>query len=221
MKTIHIIQKTAGKISLLLAPCLIGCLLALQAYAQPASSQADTSAASTSNPLPRWTFNINPLGLLQFGPIAQGEFKISKQGYLVPHIRIPYLGVLYHVVNWDDQSDDVAVSPLALGLGAGYKTLFPVEKGAWYVGGALDYSFGSSTGYDMGDWESHFQNIAIMSNGGFRWRSATKRSVLSVGAYVGVSLPIQDEWSGSSGSGDDRTVLPMAMLELSFGWEHK
>ncbi|MGK6352185.1 hypothetical protein [Parapedobacter sp. DT-150] len=197
--------------------CVIGCLLGSAAHAQPSTGQLDTASTDGSNPLPRRTFNFNPLGLLQFGPIVQWEFKLNRQGYLVPHVRIPYLGVLYHVINWDAES----VSPVALGVGAGYKTLFPVTRGAWYLGGVLDYSFGSSTGNDNGSWESNFQNIAVMSNGGFRWRSPKKRSVLSVGAYVGVSLPIQDEWSGAGGSGDDRTILPMAMLELSFGWERK
>lgn len=209
METALIFQKTARAIQLLWIVCLIGCLFTLRAHAQ------------TSEGLPKRTFNINPLGLLQFGPIVQGEFKVNDRGYLVPHVRIPYLGILYHVINWDDGSDEVSISPLALGLGGGYKVLFPVEKGAWYLGGALDYSFGSSSGTDgAGSWDSKFQNVAIMSNGGFRWRSTRKRSVLSVGAYVGVSLPVQDEWTGSRGdSGDDRTIIPMGMLELSFGWE--
>lgn len=223
MKTRLICQAAAHKIigywSFLF---LLVCLLITEVFAQTSANQADSALQYSSNPLPKRTFNINPLGLLQFGPIAQMEFQVSKQGYVVPHVRIPYLGVLYHVITWDSSSDETNVSPLALGLGAGYKAMFPVEKGAWYLGGALDYSFGSSDGVDGSTWESTFSNLAIMSNGGFRWRSAKKRSVLSLGAYVGVALPIQDKWEGSDGSsGDDRTILPMAMLELSFGWETK
>lgn len=55
------------------------------------------------------------LGIFEFGPVLQGEFRVSKRGYFTPHIRIPYLGILYHVTNWDAESDKVTVSPVALG----------------------------------------------------------------------------------------------------------
>jgi|GEM_PF-4474991 len=106
MKQIFIFKRAVVKICLLL---ILSWLSAVETRAQTSVGEADTSTVNDPNPLPRRTFNINPLGLLQFGPIVQGEFKINRQGYLVPHIRIPYLGVLYHVINWDDQSDDVSV----------------------------------------------------------------------------------------------------------------
>lgn len=173
-----------------------------------------------SKPLPQRTFNVNPLGVLQLGPIVQGEFRMGESnGYLVPHIRIPYLGLLYHVIAVDDWSDGGTASPVALGLGVGYKTLFPLPRGAWYWGGAMDYSFGSSES-EEGGWESHFQNLAIMGNGGFRWRPINKKSVLSIGAYVGLIVPLQDETQNiGGGTEDERQLLPIAMLELSFGWE--
>jgi len=195
---------------------LLGVILA-----GPANSQDDLPF----KPLPRMTLNVNPLGLLQFGPIIQGEFRLAadRSSYIVPHVRIPYLGVLYHAITIDDRSDETTVSPLALGLGGGYKALIPVKKGAWYVGGAIDYSFGSATGNDAGgDWESRFSNIAIMSNGGFRWRPINKKHVFSLGAYLGAAIPARDEWwyvSTPDETHDERQLVPMIMLELSFGWE--
>lgn len=173
-------------------------------------------------PLPDRTININALGLLQFGPIIQAEYKVAEHGYVTPHIRIPYLGVLYHVINWDDRSDEVRVSPVALGIGMGYKYFFPVDKGAWYAGGAGEYSFGSSKGDDGSEWKSSFSNIALMSNAGFRWRWPQKKKVLSVGAYLGIYSALRDEWwyvSNPGNTRDERSTTGLFMLELAFGWE--
>lgn len=176
------------------------------------------------NVLPESTFNVNPLGLLQFGPVFQGEFQVTNRGYITPHIRIPYLGVLYHVINADEDSEEVTVSPLALGVGVGYKSFFAsaTNKGLWYLGGAGEYSFGSSEGYDGSSWESEFSNIAVLSNGGYRWRWPEKRRYISVGAYVGIYSALRDEWWYTSSPGnkrDERSTSAMLMLELSFGWE--
>jgi len=195
---------------------LVCILLMPIAYAQKQENLSDIKA------LPRRTFSINPLGVLQFGPVFQSEFKVSQRGYFTSHVRIPYLGVLYHVLNANDDSDEVTVSPVALGLGASYKTMFPTPKGAWYIGGILEYSFGSSTGNDGREWKSEFSNIALASNGGFRWRWPNKKNAVGVGAYLGFYSALRDEWWYVNNPGnkkDERSTTPFLMLELSFGWE--
>jgi hypothetical protein len=182
----------------------------------------DEFSVAEIKPLPLRAFHINALGILQFGPVFQAEYKVSNQGYIVPHVRLPYLGILYHVINADEDSDEVIVSPLALGIGMGYRHLFPAQKGAWYTGGVIEYSFGSSKGYDGSDWKSEFSNIAVMGNGGFRWRWAEKKSVISVGAYAGIYSALRDEWwyeSNPEDVRDERSTSALFMLELSFGWE--
>ncbi len=177
--------------------------------------------ATTS--LPKRTLNINPLGLLQFGPILQGEFRVTESGYVVSHVRIPYLGLLYHLIVAD--GEEVTVSPVALGLGAGYKNFFLTQNGAWYLGGMVDYSFGSSkgnNGNNRGNWESEFSNIAIMPNAGYRWRWPEKGKSISVGMYAGIYTALRDEWwyTGSpEGTYDERSTSALVMVELSFGWE--
>ena len=195
---------------------LVCILLMPNVYAQKQENLSDIKT------LPRRTFSINPLGVLQFCPVFQGEFKVSQRGYFTSHVRIPYLGVLYHVLNANDDSDEVTVSPVALGLGAGYKTMFPTKKGAWYIGGILEYSFGSSTGNDGREWKSEFSNLALTSNGGFRWRWPNKKNVVGVGAYLGFYSALRDDWWYVNNPGnkkDERSTTPFLMLELSFGWE--
>ncbi|MDJ1505815.1 hypothetical protein [Xanthocytophaga agilis] len=174
-----------------------------------------------SKPLPKRMLGINPLGVLQFGPVFQGEFRLTEQGYLMSHVRIPYLGLLYHIITIGGE-ENVTVSPLALGLGAGYKSLFLTQKGAFYIGGLAEYSFGSSTGNDGSDWESHFSNVALLANGGYRWRWPEKKYVLSLGAYMGAYTALKDEWYYTASPAepkDERSTTLLFMIELTFGWE--
>jgi len=176
-------------------------------------------SVKATNSLPQRTLNINPLGLLQFGPIVQCEFAVSEKGdYLVPSIRVPYLGFLYHVLVIDGE-DDVTVSPAALGIGLGYKKLFPKSNGAWYVGGFMEYSFGSSSGGPTNRFESTFSYLNLMANGGYRWRKPESKFVLSVGAYLGPSIALKDESMEPGRVVDERASTIFGMAELSLGWE--
>lgn len=199
------------------------CCVLCAFFPRNVQSQEIKDLSNTEPSLPKLTINVNPLGLLQFGPILQGEFRVTRRGYFTPHIRIPYLGVLYHVINQMDDSEEVTLSPVALGVGVGYKSLFfPTPKGGWYLGGVVDYSFGSSEGYDGNAWESKFSHIAVMPNGGYRWRRPEKGRSISVGAYAGIYTAVKDEWwYTSSGKTFDEGgyTTAMIMLELSFGWE--
>lgn len=201
---------------------LYGCILFF-VFTISLAAHGQNSSSKSGDPLPLRTINFNPLGFLQFGPILQLEYKVSKQGYFAPHVRLPYLGLLYHVINAEDRGT-VTLSPAALGIGAGYKHFFPTEKGAWYAGGALEYSLGSSKGDDGKEWKSKFSNIALMSNGGFRWRFPQSKRSISVGAYAGLYSALSDNWwyvTTPSKKTDERSTSALVMLELSFGFEKK
>lgn len=180
-----------------------------------------TAHQRTGKALPAWALQVNPLGLLQFGPIVQAEFKISDQGhYLAPHVRLPYFGVLYHVTTIDGD-DDVTVSPGALGLGIGYKKLFANAIGAWYIGGAIDYSFGKSESDGRVKWDNEFSDLNLMANGGWRWRNPDSRFVFGVGAFLGPSIALKDDTTYTDGRvEDERESSFLAMLELTLGWEY-
>jgi hypothetical protein len=196
---------------------LIGLLLTLNVNAQEITERLENGKAT--KPLPHTTLTINPLGLLQFGLIVQSEFAVSKKGdYLVPSIRVPYLGFLYHLVVIDGE-DEVTVSPAALGIGLGYKKLFPKSNGAWYLGGFMEYSFGSSSGGPSNRFESTFSNLNLIANGGYRWRKPDSKFVLSVGGYLGPSISLKDESVERGRVVDERASSIFAMAELSLGWE--
>jgi hypothetical protein len=55
----------------------------------------------------------------------------------------------------------------------GYKKLFANTKGAWYIGGGIDYSFGTSESDGRVKWDNEFSDLHLMANGGWRWRIPT------------------------------------------------
>lgn len=186
---------------------------------------------SQPRPLPKSTTNLNLLGLLQFGPIIQKEYKLGESGlYLFPHLRIGYFGLLSHFV-WTEFEGDSQMDPINFGIGAGIRRLnFAGSRGnVWYGGGLLELSRGGST-YDMGSiYESQERGIHfnIVPNFGYRWRYPTGR-FLNLGIYLGYAFKVSyqtrptansyysKQWIDASNQGFSR---PISFLELSFGWE--
>jgi hypothetical protein len=222
-------KKSMCRFSIALASAAVFILCYTPASAQYASARRTTTPTATHSAarqasgkaFPTWALQVNPLGLLQFGPIVQAEFKVSEQGhYLAPHVRFPYFGVLYHVTTIDGE-DDVTVSPGALGLGIGYKKLFANAAGAWYIGGALDYSFGKSESDGRVKWDNEFSYLNLMANGGWRWRNPDSRFVFGVGAFLGPSIALKDDTTYTDGRvEDERESSFLGMLELTLGWEY-
>lgn len=181
-----------------------------------------TKGQDESKPLPSSTFNINPLGLLQFGPVLQGEFRLGQtRSYIGPSLRIPYLGLLYQLIVSDGFVH--TVKPGALGIGLQYKYLVPKPKGAWYFGLAGDYSFGSASGGGSYDpWEGKFVYFTGMVNAGYRWRSPSKKVFIGLGILVGPAIDLKDERTYSSGYTETYKVdYFFGMGELVIGWENR
>lgn len=191
-------------------------------YAQDDAAIPGSGTQKSSGDLPAKTFFINPLGLLQFGPVLSTEKRIGEtNGYISPHLRVGYLGVLTHLV-W---SADY-VSPLNLGVGLSYRSMIPndVNNNLWYLGGGLELNTGSAR-YDTGT-SSETQNdavgIAVLANFGYRWRTNAGRFV-GVGILAGVSTSIYDEEyyvdDGSLYADYSGEAIAFGMFEITFGWE--
>ena len=173
-----------------------------------------------NKPLPSSALTVNTLGLLQFGPVFQGEFRLGQsKSYIGPSVRLPYLGLLYHLIVSDGFVD--TVKPAALGIGLQYKYLVPKTKGAWYVGLAGYYSFGSASGGNMYDsWEGKFANVTAMVNAGWRWRNPSKKIFIGLGILLGPSIDVLDERTYSSGYTDYyKQNYFFGMGEFVIGWE--
>lgn len=185
-------------------------------------AQEDSSIPGGSEDLPKSTFHINPLGLLQFGPILMYEARIkSSNAYFAPWFRFGYLGVLTHL-SWD--ADEV--SPLNLGIGTMIKSYSTTDSGnAIYYGGGLEYAIGQAN-YDVDtsfETEEKFTGLGILGNVGHRWRYDSG-NFINLGLLTGVIITIKDEErfvsDGSLYMEYDETLF-IAMLEFSFGWSGK
>lgn len=180
---------------------------------------------SVQTELPKSGFSLNPLGLLQFGPMLQYESRMgNSSAYLVPHLRLGYLGVLSHLV-WTEGEEGAILSPLNIGLGLGVRGLTPMSgnNNAMYYGGFMEYSV-AKTRFDVGEPYETLESasmLTIMFNGGYRWRFPSGR-FLNLGIYAGPSLTLMDEeWYVETGElyATYNETMFIGMLELSFGWE--
>ncbi|MCG8389574.1 MAG: hypothetical protein MJA30_28735 [Cytophagales bacterium] len=176
-------------------------------------------ARQNNNTLPKSTFNINALGLIQFGPIFQYEAKIGERSYIAPHFRYAYAGVLTHLA-WT--GFDGTLSPSTAALGLGIKSFAETTGNTWYYGGILDLQWGTAT-YDEGELSESEEvglTLAVLSNVGYRWRSS-RNSYLNVGLFAGLAPDLTAEETFRNGNVEDnRQTTFFAMVELSFGWEY-
>jgi len=172
--------------------------------------------------LPQSSFNINPLGLLQFGPIFQYEGKVGGQTYLVPYFRYAYAGLLTHAV-WTEFDENSELSPGSLAFGLGVKSFAQNEGSSIYYGAFLDYSR-TKVNYAVefiDETERNSTDLAVVPNFGYRWR--TERGVyFSLGLFSGLSFTLNDEEryvedNELYATYDETTFF--AMLEFSIGWE--
>lgn len=175
---------------------------------------------SSGAPLADKSFNFNPLGFLQFGPILQYEKKISSNSVIAPYFRYAYLGVLTHVV-WTG-FDGGKLSPATFGLGLGVKGFSQESGNTAYYGGFLDYNVAKAN-YDVGETyetEEKYAGIAVVSNVGYRWRRSSG-NYINVGLFAGANFGLKDEeryvYSGELYDDTTDTTI-FAMLELSFGF---
>lgn len=173
------------------------------------------------NELPNASFNVNMLGLLQFGPIFQYEGKIGERTYIVPYFRYAYAGVVTHLL-WTG-FDEGRLSPGTAAIGMGLKGFANPNGHTWYYGGFLDYHWAKAN-YDVGEVYETVEKgtyLSAISNIGHRWRYQNG-SYLNVGIFAGTSFTLKEEerylYSGELYSSDTGITF-FAMLELSFGWD--
>jgi hypothetical protein len=182
--------------------------------AATAPPAAETTVAD--EPPPR-LLTLDPLGLIQFGPVVGLEFRVSPTSYLTAHVRWATAGLVYYAIASDGFED--GVNPDNLAVGIGYRALLgEVGPHHWYVRPVVEYGWGTTSG-EQEKYRSTY--VTFVGNLGYRWRFA--RSVTNVGVYAGMARQLTNDWwyvdSPGEVMSDDRTTYPIGMVEVSFGWE--
>jgi hypothetical protein len=170
-------------------------------------------------PVSRVTLMVNPLGLLQFGPIAQLEIPVSPDLSILAHLRLHGLGMLSYLLF----TDTPAFWSLAAGSGVRYFFRSGSSPHAPYLGALLEVGYNpysGNAGYSNA-YAGSAVYLTLTLNGGYRWRFAA--FFLEVGGYAGASPTVWSQWHFNSTpsvihDGDTPTVF-FGMAEVSFGWQ--
>ena len=156
--------------------------------------------AAGGHPLPAIDLVINPLGLLQFGPIVDLELRATPGLYLLLHLRFHGLGVISHVM----ESYTLSIPSFAGGTGLRY--FFTPQTGSTgYLGFVVEVGHNWFTeGYED-------TYITFVANGGYRWTFGS--TMMNLGAYLGAAQTVANDLPDAL-----FPLTPVAMLELSFAW---
>jgi hypothetical protein len=161
---------------------------------------------------------VNPLGVLQFGPMFGVEIKLADNMLLNLNSRLPRYGLLSYVVRGWDGVDRIN----GISFGVVPILFFTENQNKPYVGVGLEYDRTKvlySEGYSNENTETE-NNFVMVTNGGYRWRFDSG-FYMTTGLYLGFALDFWEEVHVSSYFEDDSGVnfQPFGMFELKLGFE--
>lgn len=172
----------------------------------------------------RFALSVNPLGFVQFGPLINAEFGITKSVVLNAHVRFPSLGLLNYVVRTEDE-EMAEMSGIAFGGGILY--FFGEHRSKPYVGALLEYETVKFLAEEDEPWEwEETTNAAVFFvNGGYRFRFKSG-FFINTGLYLGAVFNSY-EWeytdpdyvSYDHDAFEDTEIIPFGMVEVTVGIE--
>jgi len=169
-----------------------------------------------------WFFQLNTLGVVQFGPVLDLGYMVTDSVAVSLQFRPTALGLLTYAVS------DGTPALYSFAVGPSVTWLGPTANGEaigsrFYLGGFTAFALGgSSDDSEVGyEWEGDYAYIIVASSAGYRWQTRD-RFYVNTGLVVGGNIVLWDEWWYTS---DPSTVydsesptLIVAMLDLSLGW---
>ncbi len=166
----------------------------------------------------RFSFSVNPLGFLQFGPMINAEFGVIDHLGINAHIRLTTLGLLSYAIRSSDGGVD-ELSGMAFGGGAIY--YFGEARSKFYAGMLMEYESTEAiySQFEPWEWRENEDIIVFALNGGYRFLFSSG-FFINAGAYLGAYRSEYDwyhtDWTLGGGGGGD--VKPFGMLEVSLGF---
>jgi len=186
----------------------------------------NTEKISSSTKSNRFGIYVNPLGLVQFGPMAGAEIIIHSHLVLDGHVRFSSLGALMYVTTKNDE-DGKPYKISGLGVGLSIKYLAGPRNGGFYIG--MLFEEGSQEQYYAEDkdwvWQSHTQYFVAAPNLGYKF--AFKNGFyVNTGVILGAAFVYKDEWHHTKNYENDSaihenpsSVKLFGMLELTLGYD--
>ncbi|MEJ2053768.1 MAG: hypothetical protein P8X42_07600 [Calditrichaceae bacterium] len=165
---------------------LVLLIVILAALPDPIFAQKDQN-----NSISPFALSVNPLGVLQFGPIINMEFGFPNNLVLNIHTRFHSAGLLSYVTPEDNHEiDDLS----GIAFGAGLLYFMTERKHKPYIGALIEYHTHDilySKG-DIDEWERTDKGIVLIANGGYRFRF-NSGFFMNAGAYLGAAI-LNYEW---------------------------
>jgi hypothetical protein len=172
----------------------------------------------------KFALSINPLGFVQFGPLASIEIGVAKSLVLNAHVRFPSLGLITYVLHDDEDGLDELSG---ISFGAGPIHFFGKKRSKPYAGILLEYEKLEKL-YAKGDpweWDETDNTGIFVFNGGYRFRFKSG-FFINTGLYLGAALTSY-KWNYTDpsyvGAEDDdfegTDITPFGMVEVTVGIE--
>lgn len=193
------------------------------------SNPSGNEAKSKNKEIDRSTrFGIyaNPLGFVQFGPIAGMELTIASRVVLDAHARFSSVGLLMYVVT-ESKDGGTPYKVSGMGLGGGLKYMIPSRIGGLYLGMYIENGWQTQY-YDENEpwiWQEDVKYFVTAANIGYKFKFSSG-FFLKTGAIFGTANVFEDKWyytrnyNGDSSIHDAGSeVQPFGMLELGLGIE--
>jgi hypothetical protein len=175
-------------------------------------------------PISKFAISVNPLGFVQFGPLASLEVGVTKSLVVNAHVRFPSVGLLTYVMHEDDDGLD-ELSGIAFGAGSVY--FFGKQRSKPYAGVLLEYEMLEKlyAQDDPWEWEETNNTGVFVCNGGYRFRFKGG-FFINTGAYLGAAFS-KYKWNYTDPdyvSYEDETfegtdITPFGMVEVTVGIE--
>jgi len=176
------------------------------------------------NSISPFALSVNPLGVLQFGPMINMEFGFPNNLVINIHTRFHSAGLLsYATPEESDDIDDLS----GMAFGGGLLFFMTDNKHKPYVGGLIEYHTHDILYLEgnVDEWERTDKGIVLIANGGYRFRFSGG-FFMNAGAYLGAAI-LNYEWDYAdptySEAGDDdkegTDVTPFGMIEFTLGFE--
>ncbi len=159
-------------------------------------------------PLGNWTFWVNPLGFVQFGPTLGVERRTVGNLYAGMHFRYAAMGAIYTAMETHGVDDEVWMGSAAVGVEAKYYAELSRSPHLFYYGLFGEYAWGGRNSkwvdqvYDPSTmsytdetrgYEDRSTSLVLGGTLGWRWRFGADRKVLlSLGILCGVARELTE-----------------------------
>ncbi len=189
------------------------------------------------NPVTRiFAVSVQPLGFVQFGPVAGIDFGISQQVAFHSHVRFTSLGLLSKLARKDDDLDFNQDEPgnadkfRGMAFGFGPLFYFGENRSRFYMGPVFEiataqvvYNFNTFNYYPNtpSPYSVTVDEMSLIWSNNIGYRSVYPSGLfINTGIYLGLNFRrwTEDHSLNHNYDDSDEGVYPYVMLELALGY---